>query len=139
MCGRFENKKIDKELLDLFRSDKLNVEVDQDLHTLSDEDIRPTQRIMTVILNGEVYKISKIKWGIKFSDESPLIFNPRIETIKEKKYWTTLFTKNKCIVPMTGFYEWQTIGKRKQKYKIYLPDQELFLSQRFIISIKRRT
>jgi putative SOS response-associated peptidase YedK len=126
MCGRFENKEIDKELLELFAAAKLKVEVEPEINDIANEDIRPTQRIMTVILNKDVYRISKVKWGIKFSDESPLIFNSRIETIKEKKYWATLFTQNKCIVPMTGFYEWQSVGKRKQKYRIYLPDQKLF-------------
>jgi putative SOS response-associated peptidase YedK len=27
---------------------------------------------------------------------------------------------------MTGFYEWKTEGKRKVKYKIFLPDEDIF-------------
>ena len=70
--------------------------------------------------------LKKVNWGIKFKEDSLLIFNSRIETIKEKKYWTTLFDKNRCIVPMTGFYEWKKEGTRKVPYKIFLPDKPIF-------------
>jgi len=132
MCGRFENTRLEKEILELFRSANLNVEIDSGISNRSDqdfrskEDIRPTEKIISVILGNDIYRITRVNWGIKFSDASPLIFNSRIETIKEKRYWASLFSKNRCIVPMTGFYEWNQIGKRKQKYRIFLPDQELF-------------
>ena len=126
MCGRFETKKIDKEVLELFRLKNLNVDIDKEIEDRANQDIRPTQKIMSVLLNNDIYKITKVNWGIKFKEDSPLIFNSRIETIKEKKYWATLFDKNRCIVPMTGFYEWKKEGTRKRKYKIYLPDSELF-------------
>lgn len=126
MCGRFETKKIEKSVLELFRSKNLKVDVDKEIEDRANEDIRPTQKIMSVLLNDDIYKITKVNWGIKFKEDSPLIFNSRIETIKEKKYWATLFDKNRCLVPMTGFYEWRKEGTRKQKYRIYLPDNDLF-------------
>jgi putative SOS response-associated peptidase YedK len=126
MCGRFESKRIDDDLLDLFKNLKLKLEIEADIHERATEDIRPTQKVLTVLLNDEVYRLTKVIWGIKFSDDAPLIFNSRIETIKEKKYWNTLLAKNRCVVPMTGFYEWKTEGNRKIKYRIYLSDQRMF-------------
>lgn len=126
MCGRFESKKIDKGVLDLFKQHKLKITLDKDLDKRAEEDIRPTQKILSVLHNDNNYRLTKVNWGIKFSDSSPLIFNSRIETIKEKKYWNTLFANKKCIVPMTGFYEWKQEGKGKTKYKIYLPDLDIF-------------
>lgn len=126
MCGRFENKKIDCEIIDLFNQNNLELEVDEKIEKRVEEDIRPTQKILSVMLNDKTYSLAKVNWGIKFSEDTPLIFNSRIETIKEKKYWNTLFSKNKCIVPMTAFYEWKAEGKRKTKYRIFLPDQEIF-------------
>lgn len=126
MCGRFESKMIDSDLIDLFRDMELLVEVDDDIGQRPTEDIRPTQKVLTVLLNDEVYRLTRVIWGIKFSEDSPLIFNSRIETIKEKKFWNTLLDKNRCVVPMTGFYEWKTEGSRKIKYRIYLPDQRIF-------------
>jgi putative SOS response-associated peptidase YedK len=126
MCGRFENKKIDKDIISLFKKLNLTIEIDDEINDRAKVDIRPTQKIMCVITKDEIYRITKLNWGIKFSDKSPLIFNSRIETIKEKKFWGTLFDRNRCIVPMTGFYEWKTEGKKKTKYRIYLPDHEIF-------------
>lgn len=126
MCGRFENKTIEKSLLELFIQNGLTAEFAESNNTFNNDDIRPTEKILCVILKDSVYKISKVTWGIKFGEDSPLIFNSRIETIKEKKYWTSLFSKNKCIVPMTGFYEWKTEGKKKTKFRISLQDENLF-------------
>ncbi len=126
MCGRFETKKIVKAVLDLFMNAKLKVEVDKEIEDRAKEDIKPTQKIMSVLLKEDLYKITRVNWGIKFSDESPLIFNSRIETIKEKKYWTNLIASNRCIVPMTGFYEWRIEGSKKVKYRIFLPDEDIF-------------
>ena len=126
MCGRFESKRIDDDLPDLFKYLNLELEIDPDIKDRPTEDIRPTQKILTVLLNDEVYRLTNVIWGIKFSDDSPLIFNSRIETIKEKKFWNSLLAKNRCVVPMTGFYEWKTEGNKKTKFRIYLPDQRIF-------------
>jgi putative SOS response-associated peptidase YedK len=126
MCGRFESKKIDKAVVEMFHQKKLKIELDREIEKRAEEDIRPTQKILGVLKQKDNYLMTKVNWGIKFSDESPLIFNSRIETIKEKKYWKTLFEKYKCLVPMTGFYEWKKEGAGKTKYKIYLPEIEIF-------------
>jgi putative SOS response-associated peptidase YedK len=126
MCGRFESKRVEETLLDLFNYNKLQVKVDSEINNRADEDIRPTQKIVGVLKQDKGYRVAKVNWGIKFSDDSPLIFNSRIETIKEKKFWNTLFSNNKCIVPMTGFYEWKTEGKKKIKYKITVPELKIF-------------
>lgn len=81
---------------------------------------------MSILLKEDIYKITKVDWCIKFSDLSPLIFNSRIETITEKHFWNGLLAKNKCLVPMTGFYGWKTEGKKKTKYRIYLLEEDMF-------------
>ncbi|MCX6149891.1 MAG: SOS response-associated peptidase family protein [Ignavibacteriales bacterium] len=126
MCGRFESKNIEKMVENLFRELNLKVEVDEEISKRSQEDIRPTEKILSVILKEDIYRLTKVHWGIKFKEDSPLIFNSRIETIKEKTYWNKLLANNKCIVPMTGFYEWKTEGRKKIKYKMFLPDQPIF-------------
>ncbi|MBZ0184037.1 MAG: SOS response-associated peptidase [Melioribacteraceae bacterium] len=126
MCGRFETNKIEKQLIELFQKHGLPYSVDEDLQNRKSDDIRPTEKIMSILLKEEIYRLSKVDWGIKFSDSSPLIFNSRIETISEKHFWNGLLAKNKCLVPMTGFYEWKTEGKKKIKYRVFLPDMEMF-------------
>ncbi len=126
MCGRFESKDIEKVIEDLFSSRNLNLEIDNDITKRSREDIRPTEKILSVIMKEDIFQLKKVNWGIKFKDDAPLIFNSRIETIKGKVYWSRLLSTNKCIVPMTAFYEWKTEGKKKTKYRVFLPDERIF-------------
>ena len=123
MCGRFENR---LSLEDLSKSlgDDLFKEVLE--HVVSN--IAPTQKIITLRYDNNKLQVKPMNWGIKFSKDSPLIFNSRIETIKEKSFWKNLFDKNRCVVPMTAFYEWKTdkaTGK-KIPHRIYLKNNKYF-------------
>ena len=127
MCGRFELK-ADKEYLEkIFKKGKkrLKPEIDPTI-VIKKENIAPTNKIFTVMYADNEYKLTLTKWGFKFSDKYPLIFNSRIETIKEKSFWKTLFTKSKCLIPMSAFYEWLKMGTKKIPQRIYLPEEELF-------------
>ncbi len=131
MCGRFENTpsiqtliiELQKQGIELQLDPKLNLDLNLELKT---ENIAPTNKIFSINYSNENYILNRTRWGIKFSDQSPLIFNSRIETIKEKKYWMTLFTKNRSLVPMSAFYEWKKEGTKKIPYRIFLPDEKLF-------------
>lgn len=53
--------------------------------------------------------------------------NARSETIYEKpSYKGAAITGHRCIVPTTGFFEWQTVGKKKYPYFISIKKQEVF-------------
>lgn len=121
MCGRFENNVQVEDLFEALQAKGAPVKVE-----LPRENIAPTQKIMTVVEKGDELRLIPMNWGIKFSDDSHLIFNSRIETIKEKPYWQRLFSENKCLVPMTAFYEWKKEGTRKVPYRIFLPNERFF-------------
>lgn len=79
--------------------------------------------------NGEKF-LTKMKWGIRFNPEmkSPLIFNSRDDTIKDKPFWWEIFDKNRILIPMFGFFEWQDVGRKKKlKTKITVQGKEIFL------------
>lgn len=128
MCGRFERKTkadIVSEILSILNSiDEIRC-AEIRIGQLKEINIAPTNKIIS-LNNGNGIVLSINSWGIKFGEKSPLIFNSRIETIKEKAYWKRLYTNNRCIVPMTAFYEWQKVKTKKQPYKIFLPKQKLF-------------
>lgn len=134
MCGRFESKPSIQSLTDEFKKEnkRLNIQ----LHDAAEDEeiaaeykkfnIAPSNKILSISYSGNDYNLFRSNWGIKFSADSPLIFNSRIETIKEKKYWNTLFDKNRLLVPMSAFYEWKKEGTRKIPYRIFLPGVESF-------------
>lgn len=126
MCGRFENKVNENLLIQMLKELKLNLIPDGSIVKRKLENIAPTDKIFVIRYSDNNFILSLMNWGIKFKEDAPLIFNSRIETIREKKYWFTLFNKNRCIVPMSGFYEWKKEGTKKTPYRISLPDQEIF-------------
>lgn len=126
MCGRFENKQVPFEVIEAIEEENYEIANRTEGRKYPTEDIRPTNKIMTIVNGKNKLALTTTKWGIKFSDKSPLIFNSRIETIKAKKFWTGLFNRNRAVVPMTAFYEWPKINDKKVQHKIYLKDILLF-------------
>ncbi|MER2600858.1 MAG: SOS response-associated peptidase [Candidatus Competibacter phosphatis] len=45
-------------------------------------------------------------------------FNARAETVADKPTYRHAFRRRRCLIPADGFYEWRTVGKRKQPYCI---------------------
>ena len=43
-------------------------------------------------------------------------FNARSETVDTKPFFKTAFKTKRCLLPMSGYFEWQTIGKKKQPW-----------------------
>lgn len=78
--------------------------------------------------------LQQMRWGLLprwFSGSNPVEFasktlNARLESAAEKASFKHLLTTNRCLVPSTGFFEWQTDGKNKQPYLIKDPAQSIF-------------
>lgn len=66
-------------------------------------------------------------WGFPNLRGSGVIINARSETIFEKPLFRAAAETRRCLVPTTGFYEWNRYygGKEKPKYKFTLPEEEM--------------
>ena len=86
-----------------------------------------------VITNKDKNKIQLFNWGLiphwaKDDSIRKNTLNARSETIHEKPSFRQV-VNNRCLVLSDGFFEWQWLdekGKKKQKYEITLPSNELF-------------
>ena len=109
MCGRY--------YLDL---DELLIENFDSNNTISYEtnfNITPQTKVPVLIEN----KLTMAKWGffpdwIKSQKNSKPLFNTRWETIQEKRTFKTAFKKHRCLVPISGWYEWKNVNDEKQPY-----------------------
>ncbi len=63
------------------------------------------------------------KWVDKPLDFKANLFNARSETVLEKASFKRPFKNQRCIVPASGFYEWQKAGSQKQPYYIHPKDE----------------
>jgi len=117
MCGRFYNFISKDELTYLSNKELIN--------EYKNYNIVPTSEIAIVIDN----KIVNAKWGFyptwlkEMKDSKPLI-NARLETVLEKKTFKTPFEKRRCVVLMSGWYEWKQEGDSKIPYAFYKQDYE---------------
>ncbi len=92
-----------------------------------------THPLAPVITTSQKDSIQLYSWGLIPSwakDESfrKNTLNARIETIDEKPSYRN-YIKNRCLIVVDGFYEWQWLdpaGKDKLQYLITLPNEELF-------------
>jgi putative SOS response-associated peptidase YedK len=81
--------------------------------------IAPTTQIAAVRASREgtpeltMVRGSLIPSWQKADAKLPFLTNARSETAAEKPSFRSAFKRRRCIIPATGFYEWQTVGKEK--------------------------
>ena len=87
--------------------------------------IRPTDRASVIRKGSGGLEEAHLRWGLIPSwAKDPKIgvqcINARAETISEKPSFREAFQKRRCLVPTDGFWEWETIGKKR--FRGSLPD-----------------
>ena len=125
MCGRFESKPNAEGLLNQLKQLNIDLVAEKD-NEVKIVNIAPTEKITGIRKQKDKYLLSSYEWGIKFSQSSPLIFNSRMETVIEKKFWLNTFNRNRCLIPMTAFYEWKKESGKKVPYRIFLKMENFF-------------
>ncbi len=76
-------------------------------------------------------KLTMLRWGLAPSwAKDPAIgarmINARSETVAEKPAFRAAFRRRRCLVPMSGFYEWQKAGARKVPHFVRLLNTDGF-------------
>jgi len=92
--------------------------------------IAPFQQV-PVIVGGDVKSVRWMRWGLvphwaKGEEFGLKLINVRSESAMEKPMFKPLLNRQRCLVPATGFYEWQKQATRKRPYHIRIKDQEYF-------------
>jgi putative SOS response-associated peptidase YedK len=78
----------------------------------------PTQQAFTISISNEKRVFKPMKWGLIPSWTKPDragsgLINARFDTITEKPSFRNSYKNKRCIVPVTGFFEWRKDGKLK--------------------------
>ncbi len=98
----------------------------------SSYNIYPGQKILNIVqLEDKSYKAVNLLWGLipswsKDTKMSGHLINARVETISDKPSFRAAFKQRRCLIPATGFYEWQMLDEGKQAYHIFREDLQLF-------------
>lgn len=115
MCGRFNLRMSAdqlREFFDLFRYPET---------VPARYNIAPTQPILIVRRTPDGRVCESGPWGIRPSwNPSQTLINARSETIFTSRVFSSSAKRRRCLVPVSGFYEWQAVGKQKQPWHIWL-------------------
>ena len=92
----------------------------------------PTQISPVVLVRDDERAIEPFRWGlipkwaksIEAASEYSLI-NARGEEIDEKRSYKHAFHRRRCVVPLSGFYEWKWENARKRPFAIHLKDNPI--------------
>lgn len=87
----------------------------------ADGDVYPTDVAPALIDIGGAERATGMRWG--FRGQTGLIINARSETALEKPMFADSARRRRCLIPATGFYEWDS---KKAKYLCSVFDAELF-------------
>ncbi len=123
MCGRFALTLSCLELLDYF-------ELDQPFELEPHWNITPGRRIATVRLDADGRRAGHaLKWGLvpfwaKDEKVGYKMTNARSETAASKPAFREAFRRRRCLIPASGFYEWDPASRPKQPYYISLKSGE---------------
>ena len=125
MCGRYQLGLEGKNKLFGYRFD-----VDEtQISNLSDNYNITPDSVMPTIVRQSPNQLVMMKWGLIpnwSKDGKSLVINARSETIAEKPMFKSLLNKRRCLIPTTGFYEWQKTKTDKIPFFIGLKNKDFF-------------
>jgi len=120
MCGRYT-----------FFTDKELQEVDEIIEQISNEiqlekmktgEIFPTDTVPVFLPEKDLVIPRLMVWGFPNFRNKGVIINARSETAQEKKLFGASLKRRRCVIPSTGFYEWDAA---KKKYLFNMPDSPM--------------
>jgi putative SOS response-associated peptidase YedK len=127
MCGRFAQQTDIQKLAQLFKAH------------LKLESLEPRYNIAPAAMAAVIRLIPRqagrtletLKWGLVPSwAKDPAIgnhlANARAETVADKPSFHSAFQKQRCLVPVDGFYEWKQDTKPKQPFYFSMKDGQPF-------------
>lgn len=113
MCGRYNfTVEGSEELQEII--DNLNAKAKSPFQgkTLKTGEIFPTDLAPILIEEENKVSVAASSWGFPKYDKKGVIINARSETAFEKKTFRNSLLNCRCIIPSTGFYEWDSSKKK---------------------------
>jgi len=123
MCGRYVLAQIDA------LAQRFGVQADLPA-TTPRYNVAPTQT-MPVVVKHSPNQLVLMRWGLipswaKEGKTEQTMINARAETLAQKPTFRRLLSSQRCLVPASGFYEWQQAAGGKVPHYISLKDEPLF-------------
>lgn len=132
MCGRYAIAYNSEELPSHFKGFDLEVhpKINKGDHFDRSFNVAPTTS--GAVLRAKDRELRYMKWGLvpnwtKNAEDfnTYKTFNARLENLQESKMWMACCNRKRCVIPVSGYYEWKTKGKEKIPYYVVRKDGKL--------------
>jgi putative SOS response-associated peptidase YedK len=126
MCGRYTLEHVE-EISERFRVRQIHLELPATYN------IVPSMELPVVVEEEDGERVLRLmQWGLfsrrqragQLRSVAPI--NARAESVADRPMFRELIRRRRCLVPASGFFEWQTVGRRKQPYFVAVKDHPLF-------------
>ena len=119
MCGRATYKLTWEEIVALYRLTLGQPAV----NTRARYNVCPTTTIDTILDQDGKRRLERMRWGLipswwskPLKEMKLATFNARAETVATKPMFRSAFKRNRCLIPVSGYYEWQDTPGGKQPW-----------------------
>lgn len=122
MCGRLNL--IDAPMYAFFAKYlNLPLQIDSALN------VTPTESVWALTFNQGVYEAISMRWWLVPSwSQGPQskysMFNARAETIKTSKAYAQPYKRQRCVIPVSSYFEWRGVDGKRQPFSIRREDGE---------------
>jgi putative SOS response-associated peptidase YedK len=111
-------------------AEELGVPVESLPHYEPRYNIAPTDEHFIVRMKNEERQVLPATWGLvntwaKDAKRAAAQINARSETVDTSGAFRDAFTRRRCVVPATGFFEWDRTTKVRQPYWFHRPGGKL--------------
>ena len=90
----------------------------------SGQDVFPSESSLVIHTGDRKLLAGEMLWGFSNLYRKGLIINARAETVREKNLFADSIMNRRCLIPASGFYEWDPY---KARFRFSHPDDELLL------------
>lgn len=91
-------------------------------------EIFPTNELLVLSDTDEGPDAAAMRWGVRVKWTKRPQINAKSETAHEKRTWSRAFRERRCVLPVSGFYEWDgREEKPKPRYRFHLADDPVML------------
>jgi putative SOS response-associated peptidase YedK len=113
MCGRFNLTAPGEEIAAAFGLDEVPL-------LSARYNIAPSQPVAAVGFQPRTGRrgLAELTWGLALRDAKPAerrLINARSETVAERPAFREAFRQRRCLIPATGFYEWEKRAGEKPR------------------------
>ena len=127
MCGRYDNLIAREAYRRLFKAERLPASNFPPRYNVAPTDQIP---IVRIDLRDGIRELTMARWGLVpfWMTAIPKLphINARMETVARLRMFREAFARRRCLIPATGFFEWEKRADGRQPYRFVMKDLEPF-------------